>query len=177
MQGQITLFASLLLVTACSDAPSATDTPTNDSRADLAHMVSRLHGAWSDTTADGRTIFHEHWSRTGDAEHTGLGFVMSGADTVFIEHLGIHWDSTGAWYSARIPSQNNGDPVPFKLAYASDDSLVFTNPEHDFPQRIRYAWTAGNAWDVVVSGMVRDTLRSEHFLLRQSRTSHGADAP
>lgn len=171
----------LLLLVACT-----TTTPVDDPAPDpaddgpLAHLsrvAERLNGAWVDTSANGRTVFHEQWERTGEALHTGLGFVMSGADTVFIEHLKIHWDGTDGWYSARIPSQNDGAFVDFKLEHASDDSLVFVNAAHDFPQRIRYAWEPAGAWHVVVSGLVRDTLRAERFLLRPHPASSAPGMP
>ncbi len=165
----------LLLLAACRP-----NTPDNDistvSTADgplvhLDRMAERLSGDWVDTSADGHTVFHEQWQRTDGTLHTGLGFVMSGADTVFIEHLKIHSNGKEGWYSARIPSQNDGVFIDFKLEHASNDSLVFTNAAHDFPQRIRYAWDPDGAWNVVVSGVVKDTLRTEHFQLRARATA------
>lgn len=172
----------LLLLAACRPNTPVDDTVVQAPQADsslvyLGRVAERMNGAWVDTSADGRTVFHEQWERTDEALHTGLGFVMSGTDTVFIEHLKIHWDGTGGWYSARIPSQNNGAYVDFKLEHASDDSLVFVNAAHDFPQRIRYAWQPSGAWSVVVSGVVNDTLRAERFLLRERPATSASDVP
>jgi len=161
----------LLLLAACGPDPRTKHSgtavaPSDSSLIHLARMAERLTGAWVDTSADGHTLFHEHWEHSAGSDRTGLGFVMSGPDTVFIEHLRISWGAEGGRYSARIPSQNNGAFVDFALRHASDDSLVFENPAHDFPQRIRYAWLPPDTWYVVVSGMVNDTLRAERFLLR-----------
>lgn len=130
----------------------------------LEELAMRLVGEWHDVQADGKTVFHEQWQRTDDAFYAGLGFVMSGSDTVFIEHLNISWDSAGARYSARIPSQNNGAYVDFGLTFASSDSVVFADPAHDFPQRIRYA-PVPDGWDVLVSGLENGVPRSEDFHL------------
>ncbi len=109
-----------------------------------------LIGEWQDVKDSGRTVFNEHWSRAADGTLVGLGFVLSGNDTVFIEHLGILHMDTSTFYAATVNNQNSGAAVLFKLVH-SFDSLVFTNPDHDFPQRIVYVPVNGN-WDVTVSG-------------------------
>ncbi|MBP6312331.1 MAG: hypothetical protein KA408_08700 [Flavobacteriales bacterium] len=129
----------------------------------LSGLVLKLLGEWNDIQDDGTTVFHEQWQRTDDALFTGLGFVMSGADTVFIENLSISWDTAGAKYSARIPTQNGGDYVDFKLTAVSIDSMVFEAPEHDFPQRIAYVIQGDSVWNVVVSGTEKGIARSERF--------------
>jgi len=40
-------------------------------------------------------------------------------------------------------SSQGAPPVAFKAVSASATEIVFVNPAHDFPQRIRYARTAG----------------------------------
>ena len=39
-------------------------------------------------------------------------------------------------------SPRGATPVPFRAVSASATEIVFTNPAHDYPQRIRYARTA-----------------------------------
>lgn len=129
----------------------------------LSGLVSKLLGEWNDIQADGKTVFHEQWRRTDDAFYAGLGFVMSGTDTVFIENLHIAWDAKGANYSARIPSQNGGEYVDFALTSVSNDSMVFENPVHDFPQRIAYSLQGDSIWNVVVSGVEEGKARMERF--------------
>lgn len=139
---------------------SATDSLNNQF---LGALVLKLMGKWHDVQADGITVFHEHWDRSDDLFYSGLGFVMSGADTVFIENLYIAYDSLGAHYSARIPTQNNEAYVRFGLTNASEDSMVFENPEHDFPQRIAYVIQGDSVWNVVVSGIEKGVARTEKF--------------
>lgn len=169
----------LLLLQACGPTPVPdTSAPVAEGPLSrLERMADGLVGAWVDTNANGRTVFHEQWERSADTLYTGLGFVMSGNDTVHIEHLRIHWDRSNGWYSARIPSQNEGAFVDFKLVHASSDSLVFTNPDHDFPQRIRYARDASGAWDVEVSALVNDTLRAQQFRLRARGRAPASEMP
>lgn len=121
-----------------------------------------LIGEWQDVQDSGRTVFNEHWSRAADGTLVGLGFVLSGKDTVFIEHLGILRMDTTTYYAATINNQNSGAAVLFKLVH-SFDSLVFTDPTHDFPQRIVYAPVNGK-WEVTVSGIDKaGKAASEHY--------------
>lgn len=170
-----TTIALCTVLVACStpevrsvDTPEAASTntlSTADSLNDrsLGALILKLMGEWHDVQADGTTVFHEQWERTDDQFYTGLGFVMSGTDTVFIENLVIAYDSLGAHYSARIPAQNQGEYVRFGLTTASEDSMVFEAPEHDFPQRIAYVIQGDSAWNVVVSGIDKGVQRSERF--------------
>jgi len=120
-----------------------------------------LIGEWHDVQDSGRTVFNEQWSRAADGTFVGLGFVLSGKDTVFIEHLGILHMDTSTYYAATIDNQNSGAAVLLKQVH-SFDSLVFTNPTHDFPQRIVYTPMDGN-WEVTVSGTIAGKATSEHY--------------
>lgn len=157
----------MLALVACggdrTDTPAAEEQPVvNGTPPALDAMMDELIGEWNDVQGDGNTVFHEQWTRANDSLYTGLGFVMSGNDTVFIEHLRITTDDQGTRYSARIPSQNNGEFVDFELVHVSTDSMVFVNPAHDFPQRISYA-PRPEGWMVVVSGIQQGKARTERF--------------
>mgnify|MGYP003382194306 CR=1 FL=1 len=156
-------------------ASPALDGHTNDPAIDpstVRELLDHLIGDWQDTGASDGTIFEEHWSRTNDSLLTGRGLVLSGRDTVFVEYLGIHRNGDRAFYSAMIPSQNDGASVDFKLTSANGDSLVFEEPEHDFPQRITYVWSATEqGWYVRVAGQGKNGAREERLHFRSS----GAD--
>ncbi len=159
------LLLSLLMIgCATGDGAPADDQarlpePDRDLRV-RAGLMEALQGHWVDSAADGRTVFHEQWQPGGE----GLGFVMVGNDTVWIEHLNISVpESDGPLvYSVSIASQNGGDTIPFKWTPSDDSTLLFTNPEHDFPQRIRYRRT-GNGWAVALDGMEEGVPRKETF--------------
>ena len=126
-------------------------------------LVLKLCGEWQDDQSADRTVFHEHWDRTDDWFYAGLGFAMSGKDTSFIEYLNVHAEEGGIYYSAGVPSQNNGEYVDFKLSAANADSMVFENEEHDFPQRIVYAHQADDTWKVRVSGPGKEGWRTDRY--------------
>lgn len=147
------LLLPLWFLVACS-TESSTETDLHPETITASHEVdlNALIGEWSDVQDSGRTVFNEHWERAKDGSMAGLGFVLSGLDTVFIEHLGILNIEGKLHYAATVGGQNNGQAVLFALEHGTD-SLVFTNPAHDFPQRIVYAPVGPDAWKVSVSGM------------------------
>lgn len=179
----VLLLCTLAALFGCGPSPSgpldAAGTDTTTARIDTtsittAHggLVMKLVGEWHDVQGDGKTVFHEQWERTDDAFYTGLGFVMSGKDTVFIEHLNIAEHANGkAFYSARIPSQNAGATVDFELTSAVGDSMVFENKQHDFPQRIVYALQTDGTWHVSVAGPGKDGWRTDHYHFRRRGAS------
>ena len=130
----------------------------------LALHAEGLLGEWLHAGTDD-TWVHEQWRREGEEGLVGLGFVMSGNDTVFIEELAIQWGGGDAYYAARIPTQNRGEFVHFQLTSSLPDSLVFENPDHDFPQRIVYRLEDGG-WHVRVYGLQDGAEREEEFHFR-----------
>jgi hypothetical protein len=149
-----------LVVLGCSSPqePSAPTVEEHGTKIDPSSLI----GEWQDVQDSGRTVFHERWNRHTDGSLSGLGFVLSGMDTVFIEHLGILNIDGETLYAATIRSQNSGQAVLFKLIH-DRDSLVFANPQHDFPQRIVYAPDGADHWNVVVSGVEKGQAQTDHY--------------
>lgn len=183
-------FCIVAVLLGCAESPSGSagtggqlDTTTTiiDTTSNASvpgDLMLKLIGEWHDAQGDGRTVFNEQWDRTDDAFYAGLGFVMSGKDTVFIEHLNISERDDGkVFYSARIPSQNAGAPVDFLMTSAVGDSMVFENKEHDFPQRIVYAWQPDGTWKVNVAGPGKEGWRTDRYHFRRRGASPDQDVP
>lgn len=155
-----------LLFCACTNTPAPTTSepapaaPAPDMGAFLA-LIEHLEGHWEQRSENDSTVFNEQWRRS-DGALRGMGFVMSGRDTVWIEHLYMHWNETGATYEVRIPAQNGGHTIPFRLVLASEREMIFENMEHDFPQRLGYQWEA-DTWRVVIDGTDQGLQRAESF--------------
>ncbi|MBL7952153.1 MAG: hypothetical protein JNM62_10585 [Flavobacteriales bacterium] len=159
-----------ILAIGCSAPPANTveeATLGNTNRIELNGLI----GEWQDVQDSGRTVFNENWSRHPDGSLQGLGFVLSGKDTVFIEHLAILDIDSETHYAATIRSQNNGQAVLFKLIH-DHDSLVFAAPAHDFPQRIVYTPVGREHWNVTVSGVQKGQALVEHYHFQ--RRKHGS---
>jgi hypothetical protein len=98
--------------------------------------LGRLVGRWEST--DARTQQIEEWAVDQGKDLRGKGFVMEGADTSYIEFLSIKFEGNTPVYSAQVSNQNKGDVIPFRMSAQSKDVIEFSNPEHDFPQKIVY---------------------------------------
>ena len=156
----------VLLASACSEPPPPPQAPPIEIPAqpvvDALANYRSLIGEWVDRGSPKFTCF-ERWTAEGDSVLKGFGYVMAKGDTVFIEDLRLEEVNGQVVYSARIESQNHGQWVPFTAQGAGDDSLVFENPGHDFPQCITYVKDSTGAWDVAVTGNENGTDRAERF--------------
>ena len=148
----------LLVAISCGTEPAADETnvqaapPVLRTPKEAWDLVGLLAGEWKNALDTGNMRSYEQWSVLDSNTYSGLGFVLSGADTVSIEDLRITRTAPSIAYAARISTQNNGDWVEFQLQATGRDTLLFTNPAHDFPTAIRYVHAVSNVWDVLVSG-------------------------
>ncbi len=93
-----------------------------------------LAGAW--TRSDGPNLHEEHWMAPAGGELVGMARTVSPASTGH-EFLRIALVNGGLTYltspSGRQP------PTPFLCASQAPNQVVFSNPQHDFPQTVGYA--------------------------------------
>ncbi len=75
------------LLLACSASREESAQSTGEAGKSVA--IEGLYGDWLDIQDSGRTHVYEHWERGADGTPTGTGHVLSGKDTVFIEHLAL----------------------------------------------------------------------------------------
>lgn len=92
-----------------------------------------LQGTWQ----QGDQEAFEHWDQVGDGVLKGISYSAADGRMVVSEYLEIARHGTDIVYSATVLGQNQGQPVQFTLS-ESDSAYTFTNPAHDFPQRIVY---------------------------------------
>ena len=124
--------APLLLIglSGCAVAPAAS--VLAKPRAELSPL-SFLSGCWRAETGDGEVV--EQWSPVlGDTMLGHSATLRPGKKTAF-EFLRIQAADAVVLYAqpgGRSPA------VPFTLVSTADGDAVFENPDHDFPQRIRY---------------------------------------
>jgi hypothetical protein len=108
-----------------------------------------LTGNWTRTNPKpGRSGF-EFWQRVSSTEMTGRGINLKGTDTTFVEKLKIVVNENSIFYVADVPQ--NKEPVLFKATEVTQSSIVFENPQHDFPKKITYAFD-GQKLKATISG-------------------------
>ncbi|MEM5516732.1 DUF6265 family protein [Henriciella sp. AS95] len=113
-----TFAATILASTACA-SPVA--------RAPLDWMS----GCWAHEHGDTKEV----WSEPEGELMFGYGVSKRDDRVVFFEELRIEEREDGAVY---IASPNGGPSTEFTETERTGLSIVFENPDHDFPQRIEY---------------------------------------
>ena len=118
------LAAGLALLLMGQSAPSA-------SVADLAWMSGR----WESVSRDGRWT-EESWS----APRAGimLGYSRSGTGGTLREFELLRLQAAPDGVPAYLAQPGGRPPTAFRLAARDGTSATFDNPQHDYPQRIRY---------------------------------------
>jgi hypothetical protein len=99
------------------------------STADLAFMT----GCWQ-FERNGRRV-EEHWLAPAGGTLIGVSRTVAGGKTVDYEFLQIRDTPDGVTYTAKPSRQPEAS---FRMTSGTIDEVVFENPAHDFPQRIRY---------------------------------------
>ena len=110
---------------------------------------SWLLGNWK--TIKG-TSTYESWKAENDTLYTGTGYRLYGTDTIISEYLKLVKRGDRFIYSASVPDQNKGRTVSFWLVSNTADSIVFENPNHDFPNRITYMKIGSDKMKTIITG-------------------------
>lgn len=109
-----------------------------------------LEGKWVGITPEGTTFF-EKWKLLEGNLLDGEGGEISGSDTIFSEKLKIEQRGEDIFYVPNV--KENGGPIDFKFTGYKQDSVVFENPQHDFPQRVVYFRLPNNKLYACIDGL------------------------
>lgn len=120
--------------TPATPAPPAVKAPVD---ASAITALGWLGGCWSG--AVNQREFREQWMPLRGGMLVGTGHTVMQGRTQSYEYLRMEARGDGVYYVATPSGQKE---AAFKLASIAEDDkdtlFVFTNPEHDFPQRIIY---------------------------------------
>jgi hypothetical protein len=131
------------------------------------HRIDSLKwmcGTWEMKVEDG--WFFESWEQKNDTTFLGVGFLISGKDTLSFENITISQQGSELFYIPVVSGQNNGDRVIFRLVSTKDGKWTFENPAHDFPQRIIYSNQETGSLVAVITGIDKGKERTEVFSMR-----------
>ena len=87
-------------------------------------------------------------------------------DTVFHEKVTIEVKDSVLVYSVVI---GKNPPVDFKLVAADEQSVSFSNPQHDFPQNIAYKLQPDGSLYAYVDGIINKQYRKEEFFYARKK--------
>ena len=130
--------------------------------------VAWLQGCWRSTR--GETTIEEQWMAPRGGAMLGMGRTVRGSTLAEYELVLIKEQEGHLAYEAH-PS---GQPTAtFMATTASDSSVVFENPQHDFPQRVGYRRNGADALDAWIEGQANGKSRRVDFSYQRAR----CDAP
>ena len=145
---------SVLIFAALMAGPAAATTPP-------AEMVigGRLAGCWERIVPNGRTV--EQWLPAEGGMLMGMSRTVRDGKVREYEFLRIDRDSAG---KLRYVAQPSGQAeATFVLKSLSEDTVVFENPQHDFPQRVLYRFVDRDTLVGRIEGSVDGQARSADF--------------
>ncbi len=124
----------------------------------LSPLPAWMAGCWREASAG--LVIDEVWLRpVGDAL-TGMSRTIRDDTLRTWEQMVIRRVPDGLVLEATPSGQS---PATFAATESSDTLLVFVNPDHDFPQTIRYLRRGRDSLLAVVSGTIRDRQRAIEF--------------
>ncbi|HSB54656.1 MAG TPA: DUF6265 family protein [Gemmatimonadales bacterium] len=133
--------------------------------AQQVNTLAWMAGCWRQLDA-GVTV-EEVWLAPAGGTMIGLSRSVEDDSTRSTEHMVIRPAASGGLVYEAAPSGQ--EPGAFLAATVTDSLVIFENLTHDFPQQIRYSRLPGDSLLAVVSGTVRERLRTITF--RYSRST------
>jgi hypothetical protein len=155
------LFLVILLSNACGSKPGVSDKGNGVKDYPQIKKIQGLKGTWQSRSADGSST--ETWEMKNDSTFFGTGVFMIGKDTVSRESLSLEERVNGFFYVPTVNEQNKGNAITFALTSSSENEWVFENPQHDFPQKIRYTKINEDSIVAEISGQMNGKASSVLF--------------
>lgn len=115
----------------------------------VAPVLERLEGQWQEAPGIG---YREVWKRNRSGLK-GAGYMHSGGTFSKTESLAIVIRDSTLVYQATVPDQNEGRTINFSISASSDSTLVFINPDHDFPNVIAYRFLSDSLMHIDVQSL------------------------
>ena len=94
----------------------------------------------------------EEWEVLNDSTLVGKGYILEHGDTTFFESLEIRRKGEVWTYFAKVHQLQGPEVVPFTLTKQTSERVEFTNPTHDFPQKIGYELLSDNELQAYIEG-------------------------
>jgi hypothetical protein len=125
-----------------------------------------LAGCWEMRQGDRTTI--EQWMAPAGALMVGMSRTVRAGKAVEFEFLRISQEADGIYYIALPSGQKE---TRFKLIDGDGRTLVFQNPDHDFPQTIRYELKEDGSLLASIAGKSGDQQKTIKFPMQRVRCS------
>lgn len=166
MKKAIPLLAFVLLGTiSCKKETVVEKTIEKEKQFAALEKADWLVGRWENNSEEGN--LSETWKKENDSTLLGESYFEIKGDTVFAEHISLEERNGKLSYVVTIPDQNNEKPVAFELTSADVHLLVFENPKHDYPNKIKYNHIGTDSLVAEISGLKDGKAKKEFFWMKK----------
>lgn len=141
-------------------------TSPNKQHKAITHDFTWLCRNWINNS-DSAALFFENWTKINNENYKGLSYIIANKDTVFYESIQLLNTDSGTFYNVAVKNQNNGESVSFKLISNINQTFVFENKKHDFPQKIGYQLISKDTLKAWIEGNVNGEFKEQTFLMWQ----------
>lgn len=120
----------------------------------------------------GEMVFTEQWQMSPDSSlYIGTGKAQKNDKIVSQEDMRIEMLNGELHYIVTVHNHNENSAIPFRLTSSTNNSVIFENPDHDFPQKIEYTFKNNNSIHAVVSATLNEKIRKLdfHFIRKTSQ--------
>lgn len=155
MPSLVRLFASTLLAL----APSLSAAPAPAPPAATIESLAWLAGCWQNEGAEAGS--GEHWMPLAGGTLLGSSRTVRNGRTVAYEFMQIRQREDGSVVFIALPSGQQ--ETTFVLSRQDDSSSTFSNPGHDFPQRVIYAQRGPDRLQARIEGTRDNVVKGVDF--------------
>jgi hypothetical protein len=150
--------AALLALAVTPAAAVAQATPAPIAR------IAWLAGCWERRI--GSRVVEEQWMTPRAGVMLGMGRTVRGDTLVEFEQVQLLQRGDRLVYAAAPSGQT---PAEFESTLVTDSAAVFSNPAHDFPQRISYRRAGRDSLIAAIEGVEAGRARGVEFRYRRVR--------
>ncbi len=139
------ILSLLLSISSCRpDIKSTSKTKTEN-------QFDKLVGVWEMVAKESNNErkFREEWEKANDSTFYGSAYLLGSdaSDRFNTELLRLNRYKNTWYLHAQLAKQNK---VVFTNTVAESSTLLFENPEHDFPKYIKYTWLDDQKFEVEI---------------------------
>jgi hypothetical protein len=120
-------------------------------------------GTWQRQTSRG--TMYENWKMVNDTIWRGRAYRLAETDTMILEELSLEIRNDEIFYVPVVPHDKGA--VYFKMIKKFPDTVIFENPDHDFPQRIIYMKMPNDSLHARIEGMDEGVETSTDFYFKR----------
>jgi len=147
-----TIFNTLVLPLALSLVTVITNAQNN------SDQFTPLAGTWKmEMNGD---VIYETWRIENETTLIGMSYAIKKGDTLVFENMRI-MNIENYWVF--IPVLYGQDPVLFTLKKSEDQTWIFENKEHDYPQRVGYSIADGSKLLAWIEGDEKGKFKKEEY--------------